>query len=319
MNCARPIFAACVLAFALSSAFALAAENSSSVRTQAELKGDVSASSPAEDVDLLITNSRMRAETGSKSKYSIASSLSYSSGSLRTPFSNDRPNLSAATGTTDLTSFGGAVSGKFALTAQTSVFAGVGLRWLAPFNGPSTPDGYNGSKFDVDNPYLTYQFLYRWAQVQSALTLNETFYSNVNLTRAGYVTGWTLAQNNVMDLGASGFTLGINLYVNAGLFNNNTPEAKANQSDYAFGVVPALEYRLSSRLNLRSDSNPISFQHVRAQSRASTYQQQRLTQSLALGWAVTRDIYFYPGFQWIVEDIRLDRTITWLSANINVF
>ncbi len=271
----------------------------------------------AEDVDLIITNSRMRAETGAKTKFSVASSLSYSAGSLRKPLSNERPNLSAAKGTTDVSSLGGAVSLKYGLTARSSLFAGVGLRWLSPLYG-RTPPGYNGSKFDIDNPYFNFQYLYRWWDIQSALTLNETYYTNSNLVRAGWQSRKSISQNNVYDFGSSGITLGINVYGNVGQFSDNSPEAKAGQSDYEFGSVPALEYKMTDKLTLRSDSNLLSFQHLRSSRNPHTYEQQRWGQTLAVGITAKRDVYLYPGIQWLVEDIRADRTVLWLSANINL-
>jgi len=270
-----------------------------------------------EDVDLIITNPRMRAETGAKSKISMASSFSYSAGSIETPFSNERPNLSAAKGMTDVSSLGGGVSLKYGATTQSSFFAGVGLRWLSPLYG-ETPKSYRGSKFDVDNPYINYQHVYRWYDIQSALTLNETFYTNSNLMREGWVTKWSVSQNNVYEIGHTGFSLGINVYANAGYFDVHTAEAKEWQSDYELGLVPALEYRLSDRLSLRTDSNPLSFQHLRSQPRFHTYEQQRWAQTFAVGISITRDIYLYPGIQWTVEDIRNDRTATWISTNINL-
>ena len=70
---------------------------------------------------------------------------------------------------------------------------------------------------------------------------------------------------------------------------------------------------------IRTDNNMFSFQHMRSQSGSQTYQQQRWAQTLALGWSITRDIFLYPGFQWIAENPRIDQTVTWLNANINVF
>lgn len=271
--------------------------------------------SATEDIDNIITNKRMRAETGAKSKFSLASSLAYSAGSLETPLSQERPNLSQAYGSTELSALTGSVSLKYGINAQHSVFAGVGLRWLSPLYN-SVPDGY--SKFDADNPYVNYQYLYRWLGVQSALTLNETFYTNANLIRGGWVTKWSVSQNNVFDLGTSGFSLGVNIYGNVGYFNKNDIGSKMGQSDYEFGLVPALEYRVSDRVTLRTDSNLLSFQHSRATPNPHTYGQQRFAQTFAVGISVARDIYLYPGVQWLAEDIRADRTSTWISANINL-
>lgn len=309
---------ALLIVFLLTLGFSTHADDASTSTLKVERPADQVNKPPGEDVDLIITNNKMRAETGSKSRYSIASSLSYSGGSLASPGNERRPNLSAATGTTDIASIGGSISGKFAIDSVNSLFGGVGLRWLAPMDA-GTPVGYNGSKFDVDNPYLNYQYLYRWSGVQSALTLDETFYTNANLVHAGYVTQWSVSQNNMYDLGHSGFTVGCNVYATLSYFDKNDVDVKAYQSDYAFGLTPAIEYRLTDKLNLRTDSNPWSFQHLRSYRNANAYQMQHWAQTLSLGWAVTRDIYVSPGFQWLPEDIRIDRTVTWLSANINVF
>src|SRR4051812_43788080 len=50
------------------------------------------------DVDEILTNAKMRAESGSKSKYSLATAFSYSGGSIERPLSDHVPNLADATG-----------------------------------------------------------------------------------------------------------------------------------------------------------------------------------------------------------------------------
>src|SRR3954467_3672211 len=63
-----------------------------------------------DDVDTMITNSAMRADSGSKSKWSIASSLNYAGGSIEKPLAEDRPNISGVTGTTDKSLIDGQIS-----------------------------------------------------------------------------------------------------------------------------------------------------------------------------------------------------------------
>jgi hypothetical protein len=272
-----------------------------------------------EDVDTVITNGRMRAETGSKSRYSISTAFGYSAGSLKSPLSERRPNLSEATGYTDVAALNGSIAGKYSFTTQQSAFAGVGVRWVTPFAGPAVPAGYNGDKFDADNPYLMYQYLYRWAGVQSSFQVQETFFTASNLVRDGYVTTWGVSQNNVYDLGDSGFTVGLNAYVGLGYFDKNTEKARLNQSDYSFGASPSLEYRMSDRFSLHTDANLFIYQHLRSERGAYTFDRQKVVQSLSLGALVTRDIFVSPGVQFDPLNLRADRTTTWVSANINLF
>src|SRR5690606_25493408 len=56
-----------------------------------EVKGD--------DIDQEITNRKLRAETGSKSKYSISTDWTYNGGTIKDPGSDVRPNVRAASST----------------------------------------------------------------------------------------------------------------------------------------------------------------------------------------------------------------------------
>lgn len=272
----------------------------------------------ATDTDDLITNIKMRAESGSKSKYSLAFALGYNTGGLNKPFDEKRPNLSGAKGSTDFTSLTGTVSGKYTFDSQRSAFAGVGVRWITP-TSVSTPAGYKGDKVDADNPYARFQYLYRWFGVQASLGVTQTVFTASDLLKLGYVTKTEVSQYNAYDFGGSKFSVGFIPYLNLGFFDQNDASSRAAQSDYAFGVTPFIEYRVNDWINLRSDSNPLAFEHIRSESDFSTYNRQTVIQTFAVGFAVTRDIYISPGVLWLVADPRSDRTTTWISTNFNIF
>ncbi len=270
------------------------------------------------DTDAIITNIKMRTESGSKSRYSLAFALGYNTGSLEKPFDEKRPNLSGQAGNTDFTSLTGSVSGKYTLDPQRSFFGGVGVRWIVP-SQMEKPAGYTGDKVDADNPFVRYQYLYRWLGVQASLGVTQTVFTASDLQKNGYVTQTGISQYNAYDFGGSQFSVGFIPYLNLGFFDKNSAAAKATQADYAFGITPFIEYRVNDWINLRSDSNPMAFEHRRSSSNANTYLRQRVIQTFAVGFAVTRDIYVSPGVLWIVADPRNDRTTTWVSANFNIF
>jgi len=268
------------------------------------------------DTDAIITNIKMRAESGSKSKYSLAFSLGYNTGGLEKPFDEKRPNLSGAAGATEFTSLNGSFSGKYTFDAQRSFFAGFGARWITPTEAKAPP-GFD--KVDADNPYVRYQYLYRWYGIQASLGLLQTLYTNSNLLKNGYVTQTSISQYNAYDFGGSKFSIGFIPYLNLGFFDKDTPQAKTTQSDYGFGMTPFIEYRVNDWINLHTNSNPLSFEHLRSNSGAHTYNRQTVIQTLAVGFALTRDVYLSPGVEWMVADPRIDRTRTWISATINIF
>lgn len=274
---------------------------------------------PDDDVDTLITNPKMRAESGSKSKYSIATSANYSGGSLKQPFGDTRPNITGATGTTDFPTLGGSVSAKWNMSKRSSLMGGVGLRWVAPLAGEQTPKGYEGKRVDADNPYLVYQYLYRMGALQSAVQLRETFFTASDRTREGFLTNWAVSQNSMYDIGMTGISVGFNTYVGAAIYNKHEPEFKKGQSDYSFGFSPAAEYRLTDKLNLHVDTNLFIYEHLRSANGTWTFRRQEVSQNFSVGYAITRDLFISPGVSFVASNLRLERTTWSLNANINLF
>jgi hypothetical protein len=273
----------------------------------------------ADDIDAIITNQRMRAESGSKSKYSVSTSFGYSGGSLTRPFGEKRLNITGGTGSTDVTALSGNISGKYNMSTRSSIFAGVGVRWITPLQGTRVPGDFHGDKIDVDNPNVSYQYLYRWLGVQSSLNLNETFFTASNLVRQGFLTSWGFGQNNVYDFDGSRFSLGIYSYLGLAAYNKNDRDLLSGQSDYSWGFLPAVEYRLNDQLSLRASTNLFIYEHLRSEPRSLTLRRQEVTQSLGVGYALRRDIFLSPGVSFVASNLRWDRTIWSLGANINLF
>ena len=295
--------------FSLSLSFAVHAGSAAS--DEARPKG--------QDVDEIITNAKMRAQTGSKSKYSISTGASYSGGSLARPFGVTRPNITGGTGSTDFSSASASIGGRYAITTTSALSLGIGGRMITPLLGLALPDGYHGNKFDVDSPALSYQYLYRWLGIQSALGVGENFVTTSDLRKRGYVTSVSVSQNNVYDFKDNGFTIGVSTYINAGYFDRNDPVDKMGQSDYGLGLTPALEYRLSARSSLHLDSNILSFEHLRSTRGNFTFQKDSVTQNFGFGYAVTRDFFVSPGLAFRISNLRLDSTIWSIGCNLNIF
>ncbi|MGZ3721394.1 MAG: hypothetical protein ACXVA9_00605 [Bdellovibrionales bacterium] len=315
-----------VLAIALVFSFSAIAEESEVKLKMDELKEKNKM--PGEDVDDIITNNLLRAESGSKSRWSVASVINYNGSSVEHPFAESRPNIAATTATTPEALLGGQVSLKYNLSTKSSWMAGVGVRWFSPL---AEHRQHKGARSDMDNPYLIYQHVYKWAGVESVLQVQPVYYTNSNLKDHGYVSTVLMNQDNMYALGNSKFSAGISMWAQGGYFNKAGPsselptdenymqDVRDDQADYLFGVAPVLEYAINDKFNLRTVTNLYNFEHLRSVANGNTYTADTITQSFGIGIAVTRDIFVYPNVQFLPENIRADKTNVAINTNINIF
>lgn len=280
-------------------------------------------SKPGEDVDELITNKLLRAESGSKSKWSIASTMTYNGGSVERPLAEDRPNITATTGTLKKADLEGQISGKYNFNTRNSVMAGAGVRWIAPLSA-SGPHDYDGTTFDAYNPYLTYQYLYKFRGLQAVLTFTGTGFTEANLVDEGYVGQFLVDQESMYQVGETGLSIGTSMWLQGQSFNKSGPAAgyddvREDQSDFAFGLFPELEYEITDKVNFRMIAGLWSYEHKRSEPSFNTYFWDKVYISAGLGLSVTRDIYLYPNIQFLPDDNRAALTNVSLQANVNLF
>jgi len=286
-----------------------------------DVKGSQNAT-PGEDVDEVITNNLLRAESGSKSRWSIASALTYNGGSLESPLAEDRPNIAKSTGTIDKSLLDGQVSAKYNMNSRNSLMLGVGLRWIAPLSAHG-PRDYDGDRFDADNPYLTYQYLYKWAGIQSVLQIQALAFTNANLVREGYFGQLQFDQENMYEVGSTGLSIGASTWIALQNFTKtgavgDLDDVRTDQSDYSFGIEPCIEYGITDNINLRTVTSLWVYEHTRDRQ-PGTFMQDKVYQSFGVGFSITRDIYIFPNVQFLPDDIRFDRTNVAINTNINVF
>jgi hypothetical protein len=293
-----------------------------------DVKPEVNKTS-GEDIDETLTNAQLRAESGSKSKISIASVLNYNGGTIRTPLAEDRPNIANLSGTIPKSLLDGQVSAKYNLDSKHSLLAGVGVRWIAPLS-PGGPKNYDGDRFDADNPYLMYQYVSKFAGVQSVLQIQPMFITNTNLVQEGYVASVSAEQDSIYEFSETGLSLGLNTWFLYQYFDKTGPvgipgtdsyldDVRTDQSDYSISFSPVLEYAFTDKINFRAITALWTFEHLRSSNRADTFRTDRVSQSVGVGISITRDIYIFPNVQFLPEHLRADRTNVALNTNINIF
>jgi hypothetical protein len=309
------------------------------LQTQAQTTPPADGSAPSQGTDQadeLITNARMRADTGSLSKWSFKSTTVYYGGPIDNPGSAVRPNISGSStvGNTlsELVSFVGA---KYRLNTTDSFVLQLGLATYAPFNSrgsisdPGLVSAYNRNHtLQAFDPTLVWFHVYKLGNMQSYLDTEFSTYTRSSFIDQGYVTQLNSTDVSMYEFGKSGLSLGffIELYWNTFNKSANTLVGTApnqtvlgsQQGEYEVQTGPILEYAFSDNLTFRTLLQ-FDFQHNRDQGPALAYNTLYTYQSVGLGINVTRDIYFYPNIQFIPVKCSLNNTNVALQANINLF
>jgi hypothetical protein len=269
-----------------------------------------------QDADEVITNRKLRAETGSKNKYSFSSALSYNGGTVEKPLAKKRPNIKAAKVTPTNAALGGSIGFKYKLSSLQSLSADFGVGVSSPFH----PDkrSFNDRSY-IENPSIGYQILYKTGGVQNVSQFAVTKYTREVPERdTGYDYGFDLTQTMVSDFGGSKFSAGVLMTAGYNTFFKNDTALLADQGNYSLGAYPFMEYVINDRLNLRTISGLWVYDHDRATKDFWTFNKNKIYQSVGLGISVTRDIYLYPNVQFLPENIRADATNVALTANVNL-
>lgn len=292
------------------------------------------------DIDQEITNNKLRAELGSKSKWSVKTALSYSGGSVERPMARIRPNYQAAANTSDsLTTLGGTVGIKYSVTKRDSISLSTGVLARNPFHGDLSrsefdnplKSGRKTDRYNVSTPTIDWTRAYKAAGMQM---ITSTSYSHATTTEAvrdfNQIGAISLEQTMLASFEGSGWETGLAFALSFSFYRDGidpefaaTPAGKgAKQDDFSYAAYPFAEYAFNDKLSFRTVFGYFNLTHYRG-SGGNADQGAVDTivpyQSVGLGYSVTRDIYLYPNIQFTPLDIRADRTNVAFSANINVF
>lgn len=268
-----------------------------------------------QDVDEVITNRKLRAETGAKSKFSFSAALGYNGGTVNSPTSDTRPNISSGTATPTVPAMSGSLGVKYKMSALQSLALDVGVTSRKPFHGDDKKSLRD--RTTVSNPGLTYQTVYQAAGIQNVSAVSVGLYTDEFYRELGYQSSIGFSQTAIYDFGGSNFAVGMAFDAGYNTFDKNDDAVKSEQSDYSFAFYPFAEYVINDKLNLRTVFRPWIYEHARTEPFGNVIRNV-YTQSVGLGISVTRDVYLYPNVQFVPLDLRSELTNVGLSANINI-
>lgn len=278
------------------------------------------------DIDQEITNARMRAESGSKSKWSLSASLQYKGGAISRGFGEMRPNIVGQPGVETVTSLSVDPSVRYRWTKNDSVTIGNSFAIMTPFHGKTAN---TKQQFNFRDPDVTYNRVGKLGTLQSTGSVSVsagTSNESRDMENAGSIGGSV----SVLKGFENGLTVGVSL---AGGYNHYTskpaqgkhPRSHSDEyggdarNQFDVGIYPFMEYSFNDRYSFRTVFGYFNWEHLYGDQNKWRLLQTYVYQSVGVGISVTRDIYLYPNVQFVPDNIRGDFTNVAMSATINVF
>ncbi len=281
------------------------------------------------NIDEEITNVRMRADSGSKSKWSLSTSLGYTGGAVARPFGVDRPNLAKEPGIQERTSANLGLDVRYRWSKSQSVTLGTSAGLMTPFQGDLDA---NQTQLNVFDPVVGYNLVGKIGKIQmngklmaSAGTSQESKNIDKDAWVGASLTGLYAFQNR-LTVGLSVST-GHSFYdTKPGQISNLGARQKTlgfygndARTEWSLGLFPFAEYAFNDTFQARTVFGYFNWRHLYGDPNRYRLLQTYVYQSVGVGISVSRDIYLYPNIQFVPDNIRSDFTNVALSATMNVF
>ena len=274
------------------------------------------------DSDEEITNAKLRASVGSKSRVSLRSSVTYSGGTVQKAFSEQRPNITAGNANEDVAELSMNLAMRIRTTDTQSLNLGAGLKVNTPFH--KTSEGVlneNGNRqSSVNSPYVEYNFAGKLGAIQNYLQMSYTKTTTDFLTKTVRMTDYVgISHQGIAEVGNFSLGLASSLYKYNYENSGNTfamGGKNFDRSDMESCLSPFAEYAFNDKYSARTVANWFCFTKNKADS---SFKQEIPQSSIGIGIAIARDFYLYPNVQFIPQDVRADRTNVGVTANIYIF
>lgn len=247
--------------------------------------------------DKEITDSRLKADSGSFSRYSLKFSLSYFGPPIGDLSNKNQPNPDGSISPSE-TSIGGSISGRYRFDSKSALSLGTGISILTPFHG--------ADRTDVKTPFVSYDRNARWGDVQVRNSYGASITTIPNFRNVGQYGSLTYDNSLVYNLGASGFAAGVDSSFSYFLYERDYRKKDRNASTYVLGFYPQIKYNFSDKMNVYT-SVALNFWNPRFREQTDLLNK-TLTGRVGMGVAVTRDIYFAPYLNFYPENLRTEST-----------
>lgn len=276
------------------------------------------------DIDQEIQNARLRADSGSKSKFSLSLKGAFTGGSIESPIGENRPKLSADPSAQAFTTFDLGTNARYRWTKNDSLTLGTGFGFVTPLQG--RVNGKNDA-INVNDPNVAYSRVAKVFGLQTVGSVSYAYGTSITSLSLDATHQVGISYNMMKDFG-HGFNAGASVATGYNFYSSTAGEnaaAKTNiyghdkRTDYSINIYPQAEYAISKTASARTVFGYFNWRHLYGDQNSYRLLQTYVYQSFGIGWAVTRDIYLYPNVQFVPDNIRSDFTNVAMSATINIF
>lgn len=258
--------------------------------------------------DKEITDSRLKADSGSLSRYSLKFSLAYFGPPIGDISNKNQPNPDGSLGVY-ATSLSGSISGRYRFDSKSAVSVGTGVSALTPFHGVE--------RTDVKTPFISYDRNSRLGDVQMRNSYGASVTTVPNFRSVGQYASLSYDNSLVYNFGITGFAAGIDSSVNVFLYEREYIKKDGKASRYVLGFYPQVKYNFSDSTNIYT-SLALNFWNPRARENETDLLNKTLTGRLGMGIAYNRDIYFAPYLNFYPDALKADTTTISFSTIFSI-
>ncbi len=245
-----------------------------------------------------ITDSKLRADGGSLSRYSLKFSLSYYGPPVGDLSAKKQPNPDGSIGNFD-TAMGGSISARYRLDPKSTLGVGTGINALTPFHG--------SERTDIKNPFIGYDLNSRIENLQMRNAFRVEYTSVPEYRAVGQDGALSYDNGVVYYLGTSNVGLGLDTSFDYFLYNREYVIKDRNSSRYALNFYPQVKYNISDKINIYT-SLAIRFANPRSRDDEWALLNKTLSQRLGMGMAFSKTIYFAPYLNFYPETMNMEST-----------
>lgn len=255
-----------------------------------------------------ITDAKMRADAGSLSRYSMRFSLGYYGPPIGELDQRKQPNPDGSVGNSD-TAISGSVNAVYRFSSNSTLSMGTGIKALTPFHGLQ--------RFDTSDPYLSYGLTDKLGAVQMRNSFGVSAVTQYNYRQVGEYAGLNWDSSYVYALGTSKFSVGTDTSLGYYLYNRSYIPKDGKAVQYSLSMYPMVKYTFNDKLSMNT-SVAVSWWNLRRRENPWLLENRTLSQRLAVGWAIRRDIYLQPYLNFYPEHLAMDSTTFNISGVFSV-
>jgi hypothetical protein len=252
-----------------------------------------------------ITDAKIRADAGSLSKYSAKFSLSYYGPTMNDVSQKMQPNPDNSNAPKE-TAISGSISTRYRLDPQSTISFGTGVKAVSP--------GYATNRYDINDPYVSYDVTTKIGKhLQMRNSPGFSYITTPNYRNTGEDSAVKFDQSLAYQIEDTNFFATFDTSLGYYFYNRGyVPGAIKKGGDgaasrYTAAVYPGFKYRYNDTISFAT-SLAISEWNPRSVDSSTVLWRTSATQRLALGWAITHDIYVSPYLDIYPQALAFDTT-----------